>query len=231
MTRTRAQRMRKPTSIDPLADRTLQGLAAVPEATEIVLGGYLALQHHVRAYRQTHDIDAWWRTRALPEAEKAFAAVMRGIASEVGSELRERRFGETLSLELVRNGKKHFSFQIAVRSVQLEPPITSPWAPILIETLADTVGSKMNALVERGSPRDFLDIRMVEASGQLTANACWDLWAKKNRGQSVPAAKQKALLHLMALETRRPLEAITDAIEREQARQLRTWFRQELLKS
>src|SRR5438105_4699622 len=85
----------KPRQIDPLADRVLECLAAMPEAAEIVIGGYLALQHYVD-YRRTHDIDAWWRTRASPAAESAIRAAMQRVAAERGDELRERRFGETV---------------------------------------------------------------------------------------------------------------------------------------
>jgi len=221
-------RMRPPAGIDPLADRILQGLAALPEASEIVLGGYLALQHHLD-YRKTHDIDAWWRVRATPTAERAILAVMQQVAAEVGCTVRERRFGETLSIELVRQGRRTFSFQIAVRSVELAPPVVSAWPPILIETLQDNVGSKMNALVDRGSPRDFLDIKAVVERGLLSAADCRELWTRKNPGQTINAAGQKILFHLSALELRRPLESIESPVEREQARLTREWFRHEFL--
>lgn len=220
--------MTKPKTIDPLADRVLQRLAGSPESAEIVLGGYLALQHYVD-YRATHDIDAWWRERATPQTEKAIHEIMRTLALEEGCELREKHFGETSSFEMVRAGRKCFSFQIAVRSVQLEPPILSAWPPVLIETLADTVGSKMNALVDRGSPRDFLDIRMIVTTGLLPTQKCWELWLRKNAGHNIDEGRQKVMLHLTSLEARRPLQAIGDVAEREQAGQLRGWFRDEFL--
>jgi hypothetical protein len=218
----------KPSGIDPLADRILAKLAGRPPCCEIVLGGYLALQHHV-AYRESRDLDAWWRGRASPAAEREILSVMRQIAEEDGFEVRERRFGETLSIELVRGPHKHFSFQIAVRSVTLEEPVVSAWPPVLIETLADTVGSKMNALVDRGAPRDFLDIRTVVDRGLLTIEGCWSLWGRKNVEQTVESAKQKVLVHLTALEMRRPLESIDSVPERERARTTREWFKGEFL--
>lgn len=220
--------MRTPAGIDPLADRILQRLAGRSEASEIVLGGYLALQHHLD-YRETHDIDAWWRVRSTPAAERAILAVMQQVADEEGFTVRERRFGETLSIELMREGRKTFSFQIAVRSVELAPPVVSAWPPILIETLQDNVGSKMNALVDRGSPRDFLDIKSVVEHGLLSAADCWQLWTRKNPGQSIDAARQKVLFHLSALELRRPLESIESPAERDRARLTREWFRHEFL--
>jgi hypothetical protein len=70
-------------------------------------------------------------------------------------------FSADTSFELADTERKVFSFQIALRSLELEPPEPSQWQPILIESLADNVGSKMNALVQRGAARDFLDIREV----------------------------------------------------------------------
>ncbi|MGH9632321.1 MAG: hypothetical protein ACRD7E_28790, partial [Bryobacteraceae bacterium] len=125
---------------------------------------------------------------------------------------------------------KTFSFQIAVRSVALEEPVPSAWPPILIETLHDNAGSKMNALVNRGAPRDFLDIKHLVDEGLLPVVACWELWAKKNEGQTIASAKQKVLHHLLSLESRRPLESIEDSLERRQAEATREWFRHEFLK-
>ncbi|HEY3241852.1 MAG TPA: nucleotidyl transferase AbiEii/AbiGii toxin family protein [Phycisphaerae bacterium] len=220
--------MRPPENLDPLAEKILRALAGQPQAAEIVLGGYLALQHYLN-YRQTRDIDAWWRQRASPEAERAILAAMQRVAADEGLEVRERRFGETLSVELVRQGQKRFSFQIAVRTIALEPALVSAWPPILIETLADNIGSKMNALVERGAPRDFLDIRNVVQQGLVQVVDCWQLWTRKNPGEDVDAARQKALLHLSALDTRRPLASIKDVTERDEARRTREWFRNSFL--
>lgn len=220
--------MTKPRQLDPLADRVLSLLAGIPEADRIVLGGYLALQHHLD-YRSTHDIDAWWRDRADAGAEAAIRRVMQQVADETGMTLEERRFGDTLSLELVRDGRQRFSFQIAVRSVALEESVPSAWPPLRIETVADNVGAKMNALVNRGAPRDFLDIHAVVTAGLLTARRCWELWQAKNPGGSVGAAQRNLLLHLASLEARRPLDSITDPAARERARQVRDWFRHTFL--
>lgn len=50
--------------------------------------------------------------------------------------------------------------------------------PILIETVRDNVASKMNALVDRGAPRDFLDIRAVIVKGLVSVEECWALWQR-----------------------------------------------------
>jgi hypothetical protein len=221
--------MNKPRQLDPLADRVLSLLSEIPEADRIVLGGYLALQHHLD-YRATHDIDAWWRDRADAAAETAIRRVMQRVAGDTGMTLQERRFGDTLSFELVRDGRQLFSFQIAVRSIALEEAVPSAWPPLRVETLADNVGAKMNALINRGAPRDFLDIHAVVTAGLLTTRRCWELWQAKNPGGSMDAARRNLLLHLASLDARRPLESIANPAERDRARQLRDWFRQNLLR-
>lgn len=220
--------MQKPATIDPIADEILRQLSEKPEAAEIVLGGYFALSHYVD-YRQTHDIDAWWKGRASPAAEKDICDSMHAVCAARGFELRKRRFGETVSFEMCRGGRKEFSFQIAIRSVSLETPSASPWPPVLIETLADNVGSKMNALVDRGAPRDFLDIRQIVTAGLLSASDAWALWSAKNPSQDIQAARQKVLLHLSALESRRPLAGISDPSDRASVDLNRRWFRTEFL--
>ena len=91
--------MTKPRSLDPLAEEILSRLSEHPEASEIVLGGYFALQHYAD-YRRTHDIDAWWRSAASLPAEEAIRTVMTGVAKEHGFLFRERRFGDTVSFEI-----------------------------------------------------------------------------------------------------------------------------------
>jgi hypothetical protein len=221
--------MNKPRHIDPLAEKVLSLLAGKPEASEIILGGYFALQHYVD-YRTTHDINAWWKTRSVPAAELAIHNAMTNVADGEGLQLQERRFGETISFELVRDGKRIFSFQIAVRSVPLDQPCPSAWPPVLLETLPDNIGSKMNALVDRGTPRDFTDIKTVADSGLMAPHDCWRLWQLKNPGLPLDQAKQKVLIHLSALEARRPLDAIRDPAEKGRASSTRDWFKQEFLK-
>lgn len=213
-------------NIDPLAEAVLADLSRRPGAEQIVLGGYFALRRRLD-YRTTHDIDAWWRTRADPRAEESIRAAMGKVAADRGLQTTERRFGETISFELNEGKTRIFSFQIAVRSVELAPPETSDWPPILIETLADNAASKMNALVDRGAPRDFTDVYEIVHAGLQDVRTCWSLWERKNPGEPSATAKQKVLFHLAALELRRPENAIADAKERERASTVRRWFREE----
>lgn len=212
---TRCREMTKPAHLDPLAENILSRLAGKRDAEEIVLGGYFALQHYLPQYRTTHDIVAWWKSRANPATEKLIRVAMQDVAAAEGFDFKERRFGETISFELTREGKRQFSFQIAIQSVGLEEPQRSAWPPVLIETLSDNVGSKMNALVDRGSPRDFTDILQVVEKGLVAVNQCWNLWASKNRDLSIDTGKQKVTLHLTKLEARRPLDSIANLNERQ----------------
>jgi hypothetical protein len=212
--------------VDPLADRVLSLLSGKPEASHIILGGYFALQHYLD-YRDTHDVDAWWKGRADAVAEEAIRQAMQQVAAEHGMQLGERRFGDTVSFELAAAGVRRFSFQIALRSVALEEPQPSAWPPILIETLADNIGGKMNALVNRGAPRDFLDIKAVVDAGLVTVARCWELWRAKNPAAPLEAAKQNLLLQLSGLEARRPLDTIAAPDARAHAKEVRRWFKEE----
>jgi len=87
---------RRPDHPNPFAAAFLDRLKDRPEAEQFVLGGYFALKHYLD-YRDTGDIDAWWRTRqdaqALAVARKVFAET----AAEFGYLVRERAWGETIS--------------------------------------------------------------------------------------------------------------------------------------
>jgi len=213
---------------EELATDVLSALTKSPEAGELVLGGYFALRRYVD-YRTTHDLHAWWRTGRTEPTMTSVRRAMREAAERHGLELSERSWGETVSLELVEEGRKIFSFQIAVRSVELEPAAESPWPPLLVESLADTVGSKMNALVQRGAPRDFLDIHEVVVRGVASVQQCWDWWSTKNPHIAVDLARAQGLRHIEGIEARRPLESIESGEEREAARRAREWLRGTLL--
>jgi hypothetical protein len=88
----------------------------------------------------------------------------------------------------------------------------------------------MNALVDRGAPRDFADIKRLADAGLLTVDQCWELWKAKNLESDAGPAKDKVRLHLMALQARRPLESISDAGQRQRASETRDWFDKEFLK-
>lgn len=217
---------RVPQSLHPLAREILEGLQGHPEARAIVLGGGVALQHYLD-YRTTVDLDAWWGEGARPDVESLLRRVLAAVAARHGLELGERQAGHSMtrSFELKEKGRKLFSFQIAPRDVELEAPRASAWPPVQLETLRDNLGAKMNALVGRGAPRDFLDVHALCQAGIARVEECWQTWREKNPGADIVQAKVTVLEHLSALEGRRPLEKIESGVEREAARGLRLWAR------
>jgi hypothetical protein len=95
-------------------------------------------------------------------------------------------------------------------------------------TLADLVASKMVALVERGAPRDFLDIYTLCQAGLLNMSECWGFWRRRQTLSGSDADPLRARLaietHLERIALHRPLEKIAEPEQREQARQLRDWY-------
>jgi predicted nucleotidyltransferase component of viral defense system len=224
-----------PADVDPLAAEVLKRLRHHPEARFVVLGGHFALKCYLD-YRPTHDLDGWW-SRGLSGGQRSDArSVIRQVAAEVAREqglvVVERSWGDTEALDFQRStaGRPQtvFSIQIAERTVELEPPITSPWPPIPMETLRDNLASKMNALVARGAPRDFRDVYQVVHAGLATVTECWELWQVKNEGLQVNMAKAQVVKHLESTALRRPLDQLPER-ERAAAQSLRRWVLEELV--
>jgi hypothetical protein len=218
-----------PEQLHPLAGEILEGLRSRPEARAIVLGGGVALKHYCD-YRDTVDLDAWWEGQPQSDTEALIHETMARVAKRHGWDLGLRAWGDTKSYELRQGGKKVFSFQISRRTLELDSPEESAWAPVRIETFRDNLGAKMNALVERGAPRDFLDVQAVSSRGLATPATCWSLWSLKNPGRSVREARLRVLHLLQLIEARRPLDSIADPNDRAAARLLRTWVREAFCK-
>jgi hypothetical protein len=114
-----AVKMNKPIQLDPLAEKLLARLAGKPECAEIVLGGYFALEHYLD-YRQTHDVDAWWRTQANRTTGNTIEEAMRRVASTEALEFSKRLFGDTAtSCFGIRSGYSRFE----------SPSAPSSWSP------------------------------------------------------------------------------------------------------
>ena len=91
------------------------------------------------------------------------------------------------------------------------------------------------ALIERGAPRDFLDIYEICGQRIMTISQCWNLWKEREekRGNKFPDPKigcEGLLLHLSRIERVRPLVSITNLQERKHAEELRDWFKNEFCK-
>lgn len=214
---------RKPAHPDPFAAAFLTRLQDLPEAEQFVLGGYFALKHYLD-YRATGDVDAWWRSREDPRALAVAREAFARTAEQFGYAVRERGWGETISLEAIDGSDKAFSFQVSVRSVEIDRPIASPWGRFPIETLDDNIASKMMALVARGAPRDFVDVKEVVDAGLLSAERCWELWAAKDPGMEPDEGRARVRIHLERIETRMPIERLPPD-RRARAAALRAWYR------
>ncbi len=221
----------RPSHLSEYAEKTLAALAAAGLGHAISVGGALGLLHYLD-YRTTHDVDAWWAPATLTEDRERVLATIEAALQPFG-EVRARKWGEVVSLELKKDGKTVFSFQIASRSAQLQPPTSLPWSDVSLDSLPDLVASKMVALVERGAPRDFRDIYIVCRAGLMTPAECWMRWRQRQEKAGSDIDPHRARLaietHLTRISQHRPLEAIADPDQRAEAGAVRSWFTRELL--
>ncbi|HZF11597.1 MAG TPA: nucleotidyl transferase AbiEii/AbiGii toxin family protein [Thermoanaerobaculia bacterium] len=221
----------RPTQLSAHAEAALQALADAGLGHQVSLGGALGLQHYCE-YRFTHDVDAWWEPAATAEDRENVLRAVEEALHRFGS-TRLRRWGEVSSLDLLVEGKVVFSFQVAIRSAQIEPTTTLPWVDVALDSLPDLVASKMVALVERGAPRDFLDIHTLCQKRLVTPRECWRLWKERQERAGSDADPHRAKLavetHLSRIAQHRPLAGIAEPEERATAANLRHWFAQEFL--
>ena len=213
-----------PSRLGIYAREVLELLAGHEAAAEIVIGGGIALAHYVD-YRDTFDLDAWWAVAPTAPANALLDEAMQAVAKRHGMRCVRRSWGETVSLEIVEGNRKVFSLQIAPRDRYLDATLEAGWPPIRIETLRDNVASKMNALVNRGAPRDLRDIYEVCRRGLLSAPQCWQFYEAKNPGLSAGDATAKVLHAVEQLEIQRPLASIQDDDQRREAAAVRNWYR------
>jgi len=221
----------RPTHMPDYAEVCLQALAAQGLGEKISLGGAFGLLHYLD-YRPTYDVDAWWVPTATAEDRHQVIRVIKETLQSFG-QVKKRAWGDVVSVELMREGKTVFSFQIAHRSAQLEPPAPAPWANVLLDSFPDLLASKMVALIERGAPRDFRDVYALCQAGLTTPQECWELWRRRQQLANSDTDSARARLavetHLARIAQHRPLGDITDPAKRAEAEQVRRWFAQEFL--
>lgn len=237
--------MEKPeANLHPYTVEILKKLGEENE-TEFVIGGGVALCHYITP-RDTVDLDGWWKTDESALTIKRLEDILTGIARRKNCVFNMRRFNDVISLELFAGAQnKVYSVQIAKRDKYLEEPALSVWN-VPIETLKDNIGSKMKALINRGTPRDFLDIFKICTEGKATPEECWDIATQailpqvepgsdktnpKATNQIIQQGKAEITRHLLQLESRRPLPpASPDEPEQTRnARTLRNWYKTKFL--
>jgi hypothetical protein len=222
---------RRPSHISPYAEVCLEALVAHGLGDKISLGGAFGLLHYLD-YRPTHDVDAWWVASATHEDQLQVIGAIETALGPLG-EVRKRAWGDVVSIELTRQGKTVFSFQIAQRTAQLQPSVLALWTNVLLDSFPDLVAGKMVALVERGAPRDFRDIYTLCQAGLTTPSQCWQWWRQRQRltGSDTKADRARLAVetHLMRIAQHRPLAQIADSAQRAAAEQVRSWFGTEFL--
>lgn len=224
-------RPQKPTNISDYAVVCLRALSQVGLGNCLSLGGAFGLLHYLD-YRSTHDIDGWWMPESSSHERRRVIEVLESTLAGYGA-VRTRRWGEVVSVELREANRTVFSFQIAERSALLQEPIAVEWTDTPIDSLPDLIASKMNALVERGAPRDFRDIRAICQAGLATPQGCWTLWRQRqllvDGDPNLDRAYLAVATHLKRIEQHRPVEQINDAEDRRVAQQTRLWYREVFL--
>jgi len=222
---------RRPIHVSEYAEICLRALEAHGLGDKVSLGGALGLLHYLD-YRPTHDVDAWWVASATSQDQSEVLRVIEAALQPFG-QVRRRAWGDVVSIELEQASKTVFSFQIARRSVQLQPPLPAPWVDVLLDSLPDLLASKMVALVERGAPRDFRDIFALCQAGLTTPAECWRWWRQRQKLAGSDTDSHRARLavetHLARIAQHRPLTQIKDPEERTAAERVRTWFSTEFL--
>ena len=221
----------RPTHMPEYAEACLQALVEQGLGDKISLGGALGLLHYLD-YRPTHDVDAWWDTSATSEERQRVVHTLETTLRSLG-QVKTRAWGDVVSVELLRENKTVFSFQIAWRSAQLEPSVPLPWAKVRLDSFADLVASKMVALVERGAPRDLRDIHVLCQAGLATPQQCWELWRRRQHlagsDTDIFRARLAVETHLVRIAQHRRLEQIVDPQQQVEAERLRSWFVSEFL--
>jgi len=222
---------KQPSILSPYALACLNALVKANLAMRISLGGAFGLFHYID-YRPTHAVTAWWSEPLTEQQRQAVVQELEKTFSNFGS-VHVRAWGDVVSVELLQDGKTIFSFQIAPRTIRLEEPILPGWIAVPLDSLADLVASKMVALVERGAPRDFIDIYTLCHAGVLSIGECWTLWSRRQTLAGSDADRSRAYLaietHLERIALHRPLEKITDLEQRRQAQKVRSWFLKDFL--
>jgi len=216
----------QPSHLSSYAQACLNALVNANLAERISIGGALGLFHYLD-YCSSQDVDAWWAESLTEVQRKEVCQALERTLFAYGS-VRVRSWGDVVSVELFMDGKTTFSFRIASRSTRLEEPSSAGWIDVPLDTLADLVASKMVALVERGAPRDFLDIFTLCQGGVLSMDECWALWCRRQTmaGSDVDLGRARLAIetHLERIIVHRPLENISDLEQREHAQKVRDWY-------
>ncbi len=219
---------KRPQKIPNFAEICLRALHESGLGNTIIIGGAFGLMHYYE-YRSTFDVDAWWQLDTSSSEKKIVIQTLEKVLTQFGA-VRTRRWGDVVSVELLEERKKQFSFQIAQRLALLKEPTLAKWANIPLDSFDDLIASKMSALVNRGAPRDFVDIFTFCERKFVSPERCWQLWVKRqqlnNEDADIDTAKLAIRTHLARIEQHRPLNTITDEDQKVSAVRIRSWYKE-----
>lgn len=214
-----------------MAEECLRALGQSGLGKIISIGGALGLLHYLD-YRVTRDADAWWSDSATGSEKQKVIEVVRQILLSRGN-VHVRSWGDVVSIELEKNGRVIFSFQIARRTARLNESRKAAWVDVLVDSWEDLVAAKMTALIERGAPRDFRDIFAICQAKLASPADCQALWEKRQTLAGSDTDRKRARLaiqaHLKRIALHRPIKKIQDEKERSEAAVLRNWFNGEFI--
>ena len=233
---------KQPEHLSIYAKECLEALVEAGLANTISLGGAFGLFHYFD-YRPTHDVDAWWIEDVTEAKKQEVIQILQSTLERFGI-VRVRSWGDLTSVELSQEGKTVFSFlfhsatdasqKLTFRSQRLEDLNVAGWIDVPLDSFEDLVSTKMNALVQRGAPRDFLDIYSICKAELISVEECWELWHKRQELIGNEHDDDKAHLaietHLKRIELQRPLAQIENTEQRENAKKVREWFVNSFLK-
>ena len=209
----------------------MKALASAGLEEAFSIGGAFGLLHYLD-HRPTHDVFAWWSEGVSTAQRRQAVELISKVLADHG-DLSIREWGDVCSIELRLKGRTVFRFQIADRSVQFEKSVSAQWTDVQLASLNDLIASKMVALVERGAPRDFLDIFAVCETQAATPLDCWQPWRERQARSGGSTSHSRATLaittSLSRIEMRRPLPSIANQQQRGEAERTRNWFKEEFI--
>ena len=107
---------RQPRNLPEYALKCLETLVDAGLANRIILGGGVGLLHYLD-FRPTVDLGAWWVKDSTEEDQNRILEIIERTLNQFG-QVKKRAWGDVVSLELLQEGHKNFSFQIDNRSAQ-----------------------------------------------------------------------------------------------------------------
>jgi predicted nucleotidyltransferase component of viral defense system len=140
--------------------RVLDRVAATPLAREVVFGGGAALAALHLHHRRSEDVD-FFATRMIETAElQPLVRALKTAATQPSLEVVGPRTSLVLSRGAHRMGRIDFAFY------PFEPiDRRSEWRGLRVESLLDMTVNKLQAVLTRNQPRDFVDLYFLLREG------------------------------------------------------------------